>query len=155
MRQVLIEGFSQAIDEILFGMDNNLRVNGLTVPEATERIFKLCFGEGAQDPLNAFTGGIAGDLGLVKPINQAGLLFDQVKNAVICEYKKRALFPTEKLSFNILDLMVRFNKTAEESEKLTLDEIVGNCVLFQNAGVDTSKSTVEFLLHHFSVHKQD
>ena len=46
--------------------------------------------------------------------------------------------------------MAKHNKTCPEDEKLSHNEIIGNCIIFHVAGVDTSKSCLEFVIQHLA-----
>lgn len=49
-----------------------------------------------------------------------------------------------------MDLMVLHNRSAADSEKLTLENIIHNCLIFQLAAIDTSRNTTEFMLQHLA-----
>lgn len=147
---MLIKIFSQVIDEVLFGRDNGIKVHGMSIPEATDEMFHLAYNVAAQDPLNAFLGGYPAHLNLIKSMQTATKINKDIETEIEIEYNQRMKKPLESLGINILDSMVRHNRTCKEEEKLSVKDIAANCVLFQIAGVDTSKSVVEFVLCDFA-----
>ena len=128
---------------------------GMSVPEATDKMFHLAYNEAAQDPLNALFGGYPAEFNMLKSMQTAKKINSGIEEVIEREYNQRIKKPLSELGINILDSIVKHNKTCTEDKKLSVKDIAANCVLFQVAGVDTSKSVVEFLLCDFAANQQN
>ena len=73
---------------------------------------------------------------------------------IIKDYESRLAQPIASLGESVLDLIAKHNKTATQDEQLSHEEIIGNCVVFHVAGVDTSKSCLEFVIQHLARDQQ-
>ena len=53
----------------------------------------------------------------------------------------------KKYSFCLLDMMVEYNSIADVDKRLTIDDMIGNCVLFLVAGYDTTSTAVTSMIY--------
>lgn len=121
----------------------------MALAEAVDLIFDLMTKSMLENPLNAFTGGLLGKYKLIETAKKAWDLGDKVGDKVYSEYLLRTQKDLSDSDQNILDLIVKHNKYAPESEKLNRKEIIENCMVMKLAAVDTSRSSVQFMLNHF------
>ena len=154
-RTILIKIFSQIIDEVLFGCGNDLRVQGMSIPEAIDRVFHMVFLDSAMNPLNALFGGYPHSLNLLASSRAATKLGQEIVQEININFELRAKKPLDQLGDNILDLMAKHNKTCQPGEALSIDDVASNCILFYIASVDTSKAVMEFLLCDFVANPQN
>lgn len=139
------------MDEIVFG-SNTYRQNvlGMSVPEATDRMSHLCFFKSGKNPINILLGGLPAKLNLLQSQREAESINVELRKQIIADYESRVSRPLESLGESVLDLMAKHNKTCASEERLSHDEIIGNCIIFHVAGVDTSKSCLEFVIQHLA-----
>ena len=130
VRGILIKIFSQVTDEVLFGRENKITVQGMTIPEATDKLFHLIFHDTALNPLNALLGGYLAQFKLLKSSRSAVELNREIERVIEKEYNLRMGRPLDQLGMNILDLMVKHNRSCAPGEILSVHDIASNCMLF-------------------------
>lgn len=149
MGYFMLDIFSKVINEVLFGNKETKKIHGMSVPMAVDELHELLADSVIRHPLNSLTGGLLGKFKLIEPVKKAWALGDEIKEAITDEYLKRLSESQEDFTGNILDLVVKHNKSAPESEKLPISEVVGNCVFIKLASVDTARNATQFTLNHF------
>lgn len=140
MAYFLLDIFSKVINEVLFGNKDTKKIDGMTVPMAVDELHELLADSVIRHPLNSLTGGLLGKFKLIEPVKKAWALGDKIKAVITEEYNKRSDEPVEEFTGNILDLVVKHNKSVPESERLPVSEVVGNCVFIKLASVDTARN---------------
>lgn len=151
MRKKMAKIMSSIVNEILFGDKNPPKVDGLSLPETEEIVLKKLFGETGKNIFNLLTFGYAHKLGLIKSSRDLVILAKKMKKACTESIKKRMESTRlEDLGCTVMDLLIKHNLTAEESDKLSMDEIVETSISMIGAGQDTSKNSIEILIHEIS-----
>ena len=150
VREILLQIFSKMVEEILFGSKREVKIDGLSLPEACDLLFKYGFSEVLVHPVNMITGGLASKHNLLECCKKAKKIDEEIKKVLSAEIDYRSSMSDSELGINILDLLIKHNRSASGDEILSKDEIIQNCIVFYVAGVDTSKNTSEFSLQFFS-----
>ena len=73
-------------------------------------------------------------------------LNQEIRNSI----RKREKKQDSELDINLLDLMIKYNRSKPENERITEEEMVKNVSLFEVAGVDTTRSSTETFFKFFS-----
>lgn len=150
VREILLEIFSKMVEEILFGSKRHVKIDGKSLPESVDLLFKYGLTQTMIHPANMLTGGLAGKFQLIECARKATELNSKIKKILAEEIDYRLKLPEQQLGVNVLDILIAHNRNATQDDILSKDEIISNCILFYVAGVDTSKNTSEFTLQYFA-----
>lgn len=139
--------FDKTVTHLLFGEEElTLIEGGIALPTAMSMYINTSLTD-VLTPLNFLTFDILANLGLTQGAVKGKQLYKGIKKAVMKVYKNRLESGPKKGTVNLLDLMIE-NNSKEGEIPWTEDEIVGNAILLQFAGVDTSKETSTSFIHH-------
>lgn len=151
MRDYMPKIMTTITNEFIFGDKNVPEINGKGLPEAEEDLLQLLFNNILRNPLHLLTFGYAHKLKLFKASRDAEKLCAKMEN--VCRdtlLKRMEETKHEDLGCTVMDLMIKYNLTAKESDKISLKDMVGNSLAFIGAGQDTSKNTTEILLYELT-----
>lgn len=139
--------FDKSVSQILFGEEAISEVNGIPLPTLMSTYINTSVTD-VLSPANLLTFDLLGNLGLTKGTIEGKKMYKELKKAAMDIYKRR-LQEGGKEGVNMMDLMVAHNSNPE-NVPWTEEEIVGNFILFQFAGVDTSKETTNTFVHYIA-----
>lgn len=131
MRKILWDIFSEIIEKIAFECENPILVGDLKVADALDKTCHLFFFEAMQNPLNAILGGFLAKHELIAASKEANRLVHQIISVLTQEYQTR--MDTKKdteLGVNILDLVIKHNRSVSQEDQMSPLEIVKNIVNF-------------------------
>ena len=80
--------------------------------------------------MNALLGGYPAELNWLKSLRTATKINEDIEKEIEKEYNFRMKKPLDQLGVNILDSMVKHNRTCVPEEFLSIKDIAANCVLF-------------------------
>lgn len=143
------ELFSTIVNEIMFGNDFPV-MGGKTVPQKVSEVIAFTYMKILKHPLNILTFGFLHSHDLLPSSKKAIKMAEEIKKVIGDTIKKKQKLKKEERGMNLLDLMVGFNETVPEDKKIDISTMVANLVLFQSAGMDTSKNTTEGLIDYLS-----
>lgn len=78
----------------------------------------------------------------------------ELKEAVINHIKARESKAGSKdaqNSLNVIDMMIEWNRKSDEKDRLTYDEMVGDCYLFLVAGYDSTSTAVKSMIYNLGL----
>ena len=75
--------FSQFVDEIVFGTSAYPKEDGLSLPEATELMFRYVSMGSLKHPLNSLSGGLLAKYRLIEPIKKAWALSETIRKIIV------------------------------------------------------------------------
>lgn len=148
--KIITDMFYIMVDKILFGSKREVRIDGMSLLEAANLVFRHGLIEAISHPLNILSGGLASKYKLIECSRKAMVLNNEIYEVLGKEIDARVDLPQEDLGVNVMDLLIVHNKNAQTEDILSKDEIIRNCLVFYVAGVEASKSLCEFILHNFS-----
>lgn len=149
-RAVITSMFYDMVENILFGSEREVKIDGMSLPEAANLLLKFGMSDAIPHPLNILSGGLASKYRLIECSRKADTLNAKIYEVLGKEIDARCKLEAKNLGVNIMDLLIQHNKTAVKDDVLSKSEIIQNCLVFYVAAVDSSKNASEFILHNFS-----
>lgn len=145
-------------DGILFGSREECpRVEDEQKTLVTEKVFQtikeLSSMKAILNPLNLLLFGYPNSMNLLPGSRDAAGKAELCKAAIEKCYNKRAEDPKYKLGVNILDLMIKNNKS-EGEHKFTMTDITGDMALFLFAGSDSTSKTLMTCIYMLGKHPE-
>jgi cytochrome P450 len=133
-------------NKVLFGEQAELpRCSDEDKTSVTDMVFKILkeLGsfKGIMHPLNLLFFGLPNKYNLLEASRVASKRSKMVSEAIVSSFKKRSTDQSYQLGVNILDLMVKSNRSNPDHQFLPKD-IVGDTVLFLFAGSDSTSKTL-------------
>lgn len=146
---------SDIVNSLLFGDTNFPFINKKSLPETNQEIMDDFAKNILQSLFNALTSSIFHNKDILPASRALKKRVEKVEKEILKTIKLREKVEREKRGLNILDVMLNFNDTSDEKEKLTYKEMISNVFLFQFAGFDTTKNITEMTMKYFSVRNED
>lgn len=141
--------FSKIINELMFGNDFPV-LDGKTVPEMVSEAVEFGYKNVLRNPFNLLSLDYLSKFNLLSASKISLEKSKKVENIIERIIRQREKAPRKDRTVNLIDLMVNHNETSPESKKWNIDQMIGNVVMFQSAGMDTSKNTTEGLIDYLS-----
>lgn len=144
LRKITPRMFSEIVNGLMFGNDFPT-LEGVTVPEMVGEAAEFNYMKIMRNLFNMLSFGLAGKFRLFKAARDVKKMVKKIEDVILEVIKERESLKERKV--NLLDLMLSYNEKEEKEErKLDYETMIGNIILFQGAGVDTSKNTTEGLI---------
>ena len=148
IHEMLTNCYSDVVDQILLGENQKICIDGRRLGEyliaTRDTIEKAKF-----HFLNFFLGGYPGQFECFPPNRDFIKMKEKLHECAGALYDQR-LIDGPKNDLNVLDLIIKENSYLPESEKWSRDEITGNLILFQSAGVDTTLYTMASFMSYLA-----
>lgn len=145
--------FSSLINGLMFGNDFPL-IEGKTVPEMVSDVVEFNLVNVLRKPINLLTMGFLNRYLLLPSSREVFRRCRKVEGYILDAIKKRRSLKREERELNLIDLMVNHNESTKSNDVMSDDTMIGNVILFQTAGMDTSKNTTESLIDFLSRNKE-
>lgn len=145
MKNFTPELFIDIVNEILFGSEEFPMIDGMKLPEATYNL-ATDFVKLISDPLHILSFGLLHDYGLHPRSRNFEKRGVRIQEKIFKVIKKRENRKDSELGVNMIDLMIKYNRTCKDKDKLSDEEMIANVVLLVVAGFDTVKSSTESFL---------
>lgn len=141
LNELFVEMFAEVVNEIMFGHDDYPIIDGLKLPNAIENLLRD-FLTIRKSPLNLLTGGIMEKYGLHPLSKQVVEQRNKIDKELVKLIKNREAKNKESGDYgvNLLDLMLKYNSTCDKGDELTYERMIGNIILLQVAGADTTQN---------------
>lgn len=145
-------------DRVLFGCNDEIPyVNDGKKTHITDFVFEtlklLTTMKAILNPLNLLLFGYPNQWNLLSGSKQAAKNAVLVGEAIKKYHDERVNDPNYKLGVNILDLMIKNNKS-ESQDKFSIRDIVGDLVLFLFAGSDSTSKTLSTCIYLLAKHPE-
>ena len=151
MHKILWTIFEEIIEKIAFDRQTPLKIGDLTVAKGFDKMCHFAFFEAATNIFNLLSGGFLAKHKLIEPSKKAHWLSEKLIEVLSNEYHQRMNNNKDsELGTNVMDLVVKHNRSASKDNQMSPLEMVKNLMNFQVAGIDTSKNTCEFFLQYLA-----
>lgn len=146
--------FSEVVDTILFGEDANdtPKVDGTNISLAMENLARMNYNDSLKNPFNLLTFMYFSGSKFISINKSKQELEKKIHNTIRELINRRSqLKKEEELGINMIDLMLKHNNSCGEEEKLSEMVMIATVMLFQLAGIDTSKNSTEGIVNLLSL----
>lgn len=141
-KKITGELFNDIVNEILFGSENFPLINGKKLPQTTDE-FMGEISTLTLSPVNLLSFGLLHEYNLLPESRRLEAKAKNIMKVISKILKERKKKKSEDLGVNLMDLMIKHNRTCSEDEKLDEQHMITNVFIFEVAGFDTTKSTAE------------
>lgn len=136
----------------LFGEETQMQVDGMNLADAFYEVLNLSFVEANSNLLNLLYGGLLRKFGLVEPIKKAKKLGQNLIEKVSSEFVSRMANKKDSdLGINIIDLVVKHNRSVPEEKQLKPHQVLDNTEGLVMSSMDTTMCSVEFFCQHLAL----
>ena len=146
--------FSDLVNYIMFGNKGCPLIDGKNLPQAVQELTQDEVAHIELHPLNLLLFRIPSKYKLLPKCKEQALKLNKIHEACQKMYKERTSKRPEERGCNMIDLMIEHNLSCKEEEILDQKSIIGNLILFQLAGMDTSRQVSTSTLYYLSKHPE-
>ena len=138
--------FSDLVNYIMFGNKGCPVIDGKNMPQALQQLIQDEIAHVELHPLNVLFFNLPSKYKLLPKCKEQAVKLKKILDACNSMYKERARQRPEDRSCNLIE----HNLSCKEEETIDQDTVIGNLILFQMAGMDTSRQVSISSLHYLS-----
>ena len=146
--------FGELVNYIMFGNKSCPLIDGKKMPEALQKLTEDEIFHISLHPLNLLLFNLPSQYKLLPKSKEQAIKHKKILDACNTMYKQRTRQRPEDRGCNMIDLMIEHNLICKQDETIDQSTIIGNLILFQMAGMDTSRQVSISSLHYLSKHPE-